>query len=437
MPKLNSLEVVHQDTNKDSYQTLHDILVELNKSLALNKEVVDGEARASIENLLEMYVNDKEAFLRSLQTLTTQFKNSEAKYEEEILLLASQLEAQAKRTTTLTAQTENNLASVREYSEAVASEVERKTTTYTQDTAPTGNLTYGDLWIDTNDNNRTYSWNGLVWVDITREPTYRQASAPTTAVEGELWMDTDDNNKMYRWDGSSWVATDDLRIATTYSRWGVQTTAIGGGKTAVAGIQLNADNTGTSEFTVLADNFRVYKSNVTSDPIFTTGTVNGSNQVVVNGNLVVTGSIVANSVTVPAKFSFGSAAGTGSTFTGSFVLPAAAYVSVLVTATLPNDNSIFVDNAGTGWVTGAANASVNYPLSVTTNFILALDGSTIFNEAPNNSFGSIASFSASKQVTSAGTKTFSLQVLPYGRADFVNAGLIPRNIEVYVLASMR
>ena len=263
MPKINSLEVVHQDTNKDSYQNLHDILVALNQSLAVEKEVVDGEARVSIENLLEMYVNDKEAFLRSLRTLTAQFSNSQAQYSEEILLLASQLEAQARRTTTLTAQTQNNIASVREYSEAVASEVARKTSTYSQDTAPTENLVYGDLWIDTNDNNRMYSWNGIVWVEVTKLATFRQASAPSSAAIGDIWMDTDDNNKMYRWSGSSWVVTDDLRIAKTYARWGVNVNANG----HIAGIQLNADDTGTSEFTVLADSFKVYNPSISNSEV--------------------------------------------------------------------------------------------------------------------------------------------------------------------------
>lgn len=287
MPKINSLEVVHQDTNKDSYQNLHDILVELNKSLALNQEVVNGDIKASIENLLEMYTTDKEAFLRSVQTLTAAFHASEAKFEEEILLQASALEALARRTSIISAQTENSLATVTEYAEAVASEVERKTTTYTQDTAPTENLVYGDLWIDTANNNKMYSWNGIVWVDVTKVPTYKQDDPPTEASEGELWMDTNDNNKMYRWDGSAWVAVDDLRIAKSYARWGVNVDVNG----HVAGIQLNADDTGTSEFTVLADNFRVYKSGYLSSPMFTVGPVNGVTTVSINGNLVVDGTI--------------------------------------------------------------------------------------------------------------------------------------------------
>jgi len=353
MPKLNSLEVVHQDTNKDQFETLHDILVGLRNSLAVNKEIVDGDARVAIENLLEMYVNDKEAFLRSLQTLTAQFKTSEAKYEEEILLQASALEALARRTTTLTAQTENNIASVREYSEAVASETARKVSTYNQPEPPTENLTYGDLWFDTDNNNKLYWWNGLVWSESsdtynlndfinttyasdyaaieaqvdskaetwfqTADPstawttqeirdlhdkdlwystatkllkiytastntwtivqdqaaidaataasaaqetadgkivTFVQSTTPTAEGIGDLWMDTANNRQMKRWDGSSWVAVDDARIASTYARWGVKVDANGN----VAGIQLNSNSSGTSEFTVVANNFKVYGS---------------------------------------------------------------------------------------------------------------------------------------------------------------------------------
>lgn len=268
MPKINSLEVVHQDTNKDSYQTLHDILVDLKKSLALNQEIVDGEARVAIENLLEMYVNDKEAFLRSLQTLTASFKNSDAILEEEILLKASELEALARKVSTLTAQTETQYASVKEYSEAVASEVARKTTTYSQDAAPVGtDLVYGDIWIDTNDNNRMYSWDGLVWNEVTKRATFRQDTAPTSAADGDIWYDTDDNNKIYRYNAltSSWELTADARVATTYARWGVQVDANG----RVAGIQLNSDNTGTSQFTVLAEAFKVYNTSTgLNEPTF-------------------------------------------------------------------------------------------------------------------------------------------------------------------------
>ena len=45
--------------------------------------------------------------------------------------------------------------------------------------------------------------------------TYRQAAAPALGMTtGDLWFDSDDNNKCYRYSGSAWTATDDSRIAT-------------------------------------------------------------------------------------------------------------------------------------------------------------------------------------------------------------------------------
>lgn len=147
--------------------------------------------------------------------------------------------------------------------------------------------------------------------------------------------------------------------------------------------------------------------------------------------------IGANAVTVPVRYAFGSAVGTGSTFTGSFTLPDAANVVVHISMTLPNDNGVYVDNAGTGWVNGASNATVNFPQSVSTNIKLTLDGTVVYDEKPNNGFGSVLSVAASKLIASAGSKSFSLEVKPYSLPNFVDAGLIPRNIVVYVLGAAR
>lgn len=47
-----------------------------------------------------------------------------------------------------------------------------------------------------------------------KNKTYRQTTAPSSGmVAGDLWFDSDDNNKAYRYNGTTWVATDDTRIA--------------------------------------------------------------------------------------------------------------------------------------------------------------------------------------------------------------------------------
>ena len=72
--------------------------------------------------------------------------------------------------------------------------------------------------------------------------TFSQASAPTADLEeGDIWFDTDDNNKMYRWDGSSWVAQSGNLIGTTVSA-GLSDISANMG-TLTAGKIQNADST--------------------------------------------------------------------------------------------------------------------------------------------------------------------------------------------------
>jgi hypothetical protein len=90
-----------------------------------------------------------------------------------------------------------------------------KVTTFYQNDAPVADGV-GDLWIDTNDGNKLYRWSGSAWnvvqdaaigTAITAASTaqatadgkiitFYQPSAPTAAAVGDLWIDTDDNNRL-------------------------------------------------------------------------------------------------------------------------------------------------------------------------------------------------------------------------------------------------
>jgi hypothetical protein len=67
--------------------------------------------------------------------------------------------------------------------------------------------------------------------------TFVSASAPTADAVGDLWLDSDDGNKLYRWNGSAWVAlpvgTGGLGIdaaTTTYAdETGADSVSIGSG----------------------------------------------------------------------------------------------------------------------------------------------------------------------------------------------------------------
>lgn len=101
-------------------------------------------------------------------------------------------------------------------------------TTYKQSTAPASGMIAGDFWIDSDDN-KIYRYSGSVWelsqdADINTALTnaataqatadgkvriFPQTTAPTGLVAGDvgdMWIDTDDGNKTYTWTGSAWQA---------------------------------------------------------------------------------------------------------------------------------------------------------------------------------------------------------------------------------------
>lgn len=98
-----------------------------------------------------------------------------------------------------------------------------KVTTFYQSTQPTAEAV-GDLWIDTA-NDRLYRWDGSQWVEIqdadilqalqdaadaqatadSKIVSFYQSTPPTATSVGDLWVDTDDNNKLYRWSGTDWI----------------------------------------------------------------------------------------------------------------------------------------------------------------------------------------------------------------------------------------
>ena len=108
--------------------------------------------------------------------------------------------------------------------------VNGKNKIYRQTTAPTGTLTTGDIWFDTDDGNKLYYWTGTAWVSVqdnaiataqatadSKIKTFYQASAPTATGVGDIWFDTDDGFKQYFWNGTAWTSVQDTSIAAAQS----------------------------------------------------------------------------------------------------------------------------------------------------------------------------------------------------------------------------
>lgn len=109
-----------------------------------------------------------------------------------------------------------------------------------------------------------------------KNKTFFQATAPSTGMgTGDLWFDTDNNNRPYRYSGSAWIATDDPRIAANAAAVQLQSQAIANlqnGAQAMwtakasagqitAGIGLVAKSDGTSQVAISASQVFVFNPN--------------------------------------------------------------------------------------------------------------------------------------------------------------------------------
>jgi len=106
--------------------------------------------------------------------------------------------------------------------------VDGKTKAYYQTTAPTSGMTEGDIWFDTDDGYKLYYYTGSAWTSVQdtsiaaaqsaataaqttadgKNKIYRQTTMPTTGPfsEGDLWFDTDDDNRFYRYTSGAFSA---------------------------------------------------------------------------------------------------------------------------------------------------------------------------------------------------------------------------------------
>lgn len=130
-----------------------------------------------------------------------------------------------------------------------------KVTTFYQDDAPVADGV-GDLWIDTNDSNKLYRWSGSAW-NLVRDAgigtaisaaataqstadgkivTFYQNEPPTAAAVGDLWIDTNDNNRLYRWSGSAWASARDGAIAIAQAQADAAASSAATANTAIANI---------------------------------------------------------------------------------------------------------------------------------------------------------------------------------------------------------
>jgi hypothetical protein len=106
---------------------------------------------------------------------------------------------------------------------AAATQLDKKSVTYYQGIAPTGMTAndVGDVWFDTSNNYKMYSYSGTAWVLVqdsaaasaaasaaqgtanTKITTYYNTAQPTAGSNGDLWYNSS-TKLLKRWNGSTW-----------------------------------------------------------------------------------------------------------------------------------------------------------------------------------------------------------------------------------------
>jgi hypothetical protein len=119
------------------------------------------------------------------QEMRVAFGDAKADYTRSIDLLVSDLAARAQEITVLSAALGPNVGAISAVNNAIVDERTARTQAVTSLTAAVG----------------------------TKARTFAQTEPPVATAEGDLWIDTDDSQKLYRWNGSVWVLAADQRIA--------------------------------------------------------------------------------------------------------------------------------------------------------------------------------------------------------------------------------
>tara|TARA_R100001460_G_scaffold7255_1_gene18612 strand:+ start:4119 stop:8192 length:4074 start_codon:yes stop_codon:yes gene_type:complete len=124
--------------------------------------------------------------------------------------------------------------------------------------------------------------------------TFAQDNAPTSGMgTGDIWLDTNDDNKLYRWDGSAWVALQPGAAALSANSSAITSlqnalsgfTGSGAVSSAISGLQNSVSNN-AGNITANADSITDLESTVNNATTGVTATANALSQLTTNVNSI-------------------------------------------------------------------------------------------------------------------------------------------------------
>lgn len=282
--QITALETDYND-NKASVTQALTTLSTATEALASSQLVLEANVELNTAGLMEeriARVTQDEALAASLTTLTANFNSNSATVNSNLLALANADSALSQSITNLTSVVNENVANVYEEIDALVNQdqvlsqriqtvtatVGSKVRTFYQANAPINTLinplTVGDLWFETDNNNKIWRWDGGTWVEMldpiafTNAAVTNESIARTTAdsaLAQNIQTVTTNLNGF-----NTTVQTLSESVDGVKGKWGVTINNNG----AVTGIELNSGADRKSEFKIQADKFYVAPQNGTS-----------------------------------------------------------------------------------------------------------------------------------------------------------------------------
>lgn len=224
-------------------------------------------------------VTQDEALSASLTTLTANFNNNSATVNQNLLALANADSALTQSITNLTSVVNENVANVYEEIDALVDQDQvlsqriqtvtatagSKVRTFYQANAPINTLinplTTGDLWFETDNNNKIWRWDGGTWVEmldpvaITNAAVTNESIARTTADSALAQSIQTVTTNMSGFNTT--VQTLSETVDGIKGKWSVTINNNG----AITGLELNSGADQKSEFKIQADKFYIAPQN--------------------------------------------------------------------------------------------------------------------------------------------------------------------------------
>jgi len=276
--------------------------------------------------------------------------------------------------------------------------------TVVSETEPTDYLKEGTTWVDPNDGaTAVYSTESSSFITVTdavaqatadgKNTIFRQTTAPTgaTYTSGDIWFDTDDNNKIYRFNGTNWSEAVQL------------------GGNALANVNANTITAGTIDASVITVS-NINAGNIASGTLDVSGVIKISSSPSATGNtarieISSAGFAAYNGSTKTVDISSnGSASFTGTITASSLIVGTAA--STVVTGASEGLTAMQFGNG----VTEDGNDQI---LSISTSSGIRIGtaptatGNTARVEINSGGFFAYNGSVATVQITSAGNATFT------------------------------